>query len=823
MSENAENQAVENAESAANGSDEQVVYKFTVRLNPVKYAKRFGVEIPDDSVDMGLTGDAESDETPSGEREGGSGREDGKTADGASEGEERAQDGAEGLFEQDAEDATVNYGKRMAGTMAGQCQATLAQCKAQNPMTCRFHGAKVIAADIENFLRQQGVQGQVDVNLLNVSKSGKKQLLSAEVVITGTKKDEKLVTAAMKQFANLPGVDSVEDGDYENKKIYTGFDIDILDPKAQARWGAGQQPPAQPQPQPPAQPKPSPKPQPKMQSAASRTATPAPQQPQPAPSSAQTPPSPPPSPANRLRPPTSPEDPGKWKGMDEKDMDFLEEVGMNMAFLAQRVNHNIKKGSPGPGSMALQNFQAIDDKRLKALAATDAQAAVIAKMYDDAKASEAAGWTNEILGAGIAYDDSQYNSSDPTISTSHNKWGFDRTKIVGYKAWKSAKDVFDKWEDPSKHRQGEINGLSSILSSSDPKAPKAAVSALQKANDEMTDIENQIGIIDKAIASEKDPAAKTELQNALADVESAYFQADKNWKDAKKKISDWELTQRTMTEAFGYKEAADYYKSRGLPVPVGVQNWEAWVQQNESAADAVVARMFSGRKGWKTPQERQARVAQLRKNWQLLWPHIHIYHRASSFINSSLQSNGGVRANRGSSSYRDAMHNAFGVPNTSRLKNTDMQLYTVVSVEDTPMKSSWAQGSSYVVELDPKHTIGGILYENGCGYWGHSSGSAMNLISRCGLTDIAYGGGSNNFNPESAELDFSKMTPRQMFKTMFPGGEGSLEFHPVNGASIEQQNIKAIWSSQKLPAATLAVLKKGNIPNMSMNTGKPHP
>lgn len=737
--------------------------------------------------------------------------------------------------EQTAEDATVNYGKRMAGSMAGQCAATLAQCKAKNPMTCRFHGAKVIATDIENFLRQQGVQGQVDVNLQNVSKQGQKQILSAEVTVTGTKKDEKLVTAAMKAFAALPGVEEVEDGDYDSstKKIYSGFDIDMLDPNAKARWGAGQQPP-QPQPQPkPAPAKPQPRPTPQPAPAPSPKPAPQPQPvatpqpaPQPAPTPAPAPAAPPPLPANRLRPPVAPEDPGKWSGMPEDDMQFLEETGTNLAYLAQRVNHNINKGSPGAGSMALQNFQAIDDKRLKALAATDAQAAVIAKMYDDAKASESAGWANEILGGGVAYDESKYNTSDPLPSTGYDKWGFDRDKINGYGTWKKAKNAFDKWDDPSKKRGSELKGLASILTSTDPKAPKASVAAMQQANDAMTDIEKTIGLLEDAISRETDAGARSALNDALADVEGAYYSANKAWEDAKKVIDDWQKTQRTMTESFGYKEAENYYKSRGLQVPVGVKNWEAWVQQNEKDADAVVARKFGSRKGWQTPQERQARVAQLRKNWQLLWPHIHIYHCGDSFIEKSLQKDGSVRANAGDGNYRDAMGNAFGVSNKGNLKAEDMQLYTVVSIEPTPLTSKWVDylcnqcGRDYVVELDPAHTIGGVLYENGCGYWHHSKGSAMNLISRCGLTDIAYDGGSNHFNPESAEKDFSGMTPQQMFKIMFPGGEKTCEFHPVNGASTAQQNIKSIWSKSKLQAATKKVLDGSSIPSMNLNNGK---
>ena len=764
---------IRNAEDEATKSG-QVTLKYKFTIDMPEYAKRFGIEVPDDSSDT------------------------------LSDNEDSA------CHEEltDAQDASIT----VVGT-------PLSKCKANNPLTCRFHGTQAIANDIEALMRAAGVQGNVNVDINGASG----RLLTVTAQITASAQDKPKIESAMKQFFALPGVTGdTEDLIFDKSKSQHEnlFQVDMLDPNASAKWGFGQNAN---QPQTKAKPKAQ---QPKQPQATPPSA-PQPQVSAPAPAATPVAPAPVIQPAQhggRLHPPARPADPGKWTGLDEKDMDFLSETGINIAYLAQRVNHNILKGSPGAGTMALQNFQNIDAKRLKSLAAQDDHAKKVAEMYDLAKQSEQNNWTLKIESPNLPYDDKTYNSSDPTISTSYDKWGFDKNAVSGFAAWKKAKDDFENWDDPANDRAKVLKGLSATVGSSkDPNAPVNAVSDMDDASQTMADIEQNISALEDAISKEPDAEAKSALEGVLADAEGSYYDADKKWNDAKQTINKWLATQRTMTENYSYTDVMDHFKSLGLPIPAGVENWESWVKKNEPDADRVVASRYESRKGWKTPQERQARVAQLRKNMAKLIPHLHIYHCASQFIESSLAANGSVRADARNGNYRNALTNAFGA-NPSKIDDDNMQLYTVVSIEDNPNNSVWCENiypSDYVVELDISKTVGCILFETGCGYWSHSTGSAGSLMNQVGLTDIAYGNGYNNFNPESAEVDFEGMTPKQMFDIMFPDGEDSLEFHPVNGASLAQKNIKKVYSKSKLSPAAYAALKAAGVPNVNRKTGKP--
>ena len=214
----------ENIQQQPATGDDTVTLNFTATINTAKFAARLGIDIPDDSMDATLTGgDEEDEEEPS-----------------ASETEvvetvtEEVKDSAPAV----AEDATISYGKHAQQYANNACQAIAQKCRAQNPMTCRFHGAKIIAADIENQLRAAGVNGAVNVEITNVKKNkAGSEILGINIEVKAKKSETKNVQAAMSQFFKQPGVDGdVNDVDYDSGKIYAGFDIDSLNPGAQAKW-----------------------------------------------------------------------------------------------------------------------------------------------------------------------------------------------------------------------------------------------------------------------------------------------------------------------------------------------------------------------------------------------------------------------------------------------------------------------------------------------------------------------------------------------------------------------------------------------------------
>ena len=181
-----------------------LVFKF--KIDPVKYAHRFGVDIPDDSSDLSVTEDC----------------------------------GCKNKINGIAQDATISY---INGAQAWQrqCQATLEECRARNPMTCRFHGTQVIARDIENCLRAAGVQGDVSVKFSGLTKSGGRQLLTVEARVNCPASQREAVQNAMNQFFQSAGVSRDDASPIETNSEGNGsiFDIDMLNPSARARtdWG----------------------------------------------------------------------------------------------------------------------------------------------------------------------------------------------------------------------------------------------------------------------------------------------------------------------------------------------------------------------------------------------------------------------------------------------------------------------------------------------------------------------------------------------------------------------------------------------------------
>ena len=190
----------------------QLIFRFSI--DPAKYGRRFGLDIPDDSMDDIAIG--------------GGSLPDGETG----EDEPTAND------EAIAEDTEYS-----SNAPSRQCQTTIENCRAQNPLTCPYHGLKVLKQDIEGFLRQQGVQGQVEVVNDNQSQSGRKRNDFA-AIINCEASQEGAVKAAMRQFFALPGIrgDARDVGYDDDDSQATGtFEIDLLDPIA-TRYTSGRNP-----------------------------------------------------------------------------------------------------------------------------------------------------------------------------------------------------------------------------------------------------------------------------------------------------------------------------------------------------------------------------------------------------------------------------------------------------------------------------------------------------------------------------------------------------------------------------------------------------
>ena len=116
---------------------------------------------------------------------------------------------------------------------SAQCKATFEECKAKNPYACKYHGQKLMEADIYALLAAKGAKSaKVKLNQLSPG------AYEADVTCINTPAEKKAALAAIKAFLKKQGIDqtSVVDADYDKKeKMATAFfDVDNLDPKAES-------------------------------------------------------------------------------------------------------------------------------------------------------------------------------------------------------------------------------------------------------------------------------------------------------------------------------------------------------------------------------------------------------------------------------------------------------------------------------------------------------------------------------------------------------------------------------------------------------------
>lgn len=590
---NNKNLEVENNDA---GEEVQYTLKCKVKIDAVKYAKRFGVEVPDDSSDVELTDGGDGEGKGVGEE---------VTTDPTSQTEDCGQ-----REPQDTQDASISYGSRASAYDPSntQCKATLAQCRAKNPMTCRFHGAKAIADDIENQLRAVGVTGKVAVDIGGVNSRG---VMDVEISISGVtnKAGLKVVKQAMDNFFKMPGVDGdVEDIEIESKKAVSIFDIDTLDPNAQAKWGAGQQAPSptppptpQPQPKPAPQPKQAPTPKPSAPKTPVQAPTPAPATPTPTP----TPPPPqapqtastPPQASDgddRVHPLVKPKTPPVWNGLGLDDFETLENLTKTLAFIGQRINRNIDQGRPGPGSAAKIEFDKVERAEIEKLSKKDdsGQVAELLKIYDAVKASGKNGWTDIILPA--YWDASKYDAYNPNDSMAVEKWGFDKTKCA-QDPYATQRQLIKNWVDPDKERRETIDAMQSLIASAPAKEKpelETAFNDMIEASDIMASLEADIGELDEAIENEKDAAAKAELEKLLETCERVYGGSKKKYEKGQAKIKAWSDSQRWMAPGMSIQDVMDGYIARGLPPPKALVNYQKIISSHEDAAWEILKKDF---------------------------------------------------------------------------------------------------------------------------------------------------------------------------------------------------------------------------------------
>lgn len=193
--------------------DDSVKFTFKFKYAPNKY---------DSTVDDGAK-QGDDAEMKSGASEGGTGGED-----------EQVQV-QEDLQVKVAEDALPPPAENAVTHASAQCKATFEECKAKNPYACKYHGQKLMEADLYALLAQNGAKtAKVELT----EEKGVKGSFNAVVTCIDTPAEKKAAAKAIKAFLKKQGIDpeSVIDFGYdkEDKSHSAFFDVDDLDKGAKS-------------------------------------------------------------------------------------------------------------------------------------------------------------------------------------------------------------------------------------------------------------------------------------------------------------------------------------------------------------------------------------------------------------------------------------------------------------------------------------------------------------------------------------------------------------------------------------------------------------
>ena len=721
----------------------------------------------------------------------------------AGEGEE---DVTEEVEESTAEDAAPTA--QTPAAAAQTCKATFAQCQAKNPYACRFHGQKLMEADLNNLLAQNGSQ-TAKVTMEELSPGS----YEAKVTCINTPAERKAAAAAIKAFLKNAGIDqsSVIDTGYDKKaKAHSAFfDVDDLNAGATSNSTMHAAKPKKR--------KVSPKPTPPQAPAQS-------QPPAPSPAPAEEPPVAPTGPAplvsgnGRLAPPMAPEEPPAWDGLTNEEMDKLDKISSDLAFVMQRVNRNLSQGKTGAGNSAGAAYDAIDRNELVDLAKKDktGQVQKLIDVYDDAAKSKANGWGT----AFGTYDPNLYNAHDPKGATNYSAWGFDRTKCP-VDPHAAARAAFNAWKPPADGRKAELDALETAIGGASAKEKPALDSALKDAKDAsevMRDLEENVGIIKKAIDDATDPAVKDLFQKAMEDVEGAYFDADKAYKDAVGVIKDWSGKQVVMQDSIADTIAA--IKARGgKPHPL-LKNWQSVIDKHEKDAMDFIAKRFN-----LTPAERAAAPAIYKKNMRALMEKGTI---------ASITSNKSVKMMLDGT--RTVGSPPTGWYGTIAQNNFDADPYTLSDSfafcrplpDDASNFTMWWHGECAVI-ANPKKAVLSVTSDlyNGADKYGSLKGEDSSGYTRiaCAVTSLLSDANltsslGENIVRRALTEDLTGLPTRQFYQALGignPSGPG-YEVLAVGGISAEQcGGLKFYKSVPNFTKAQKSTLKKYNIPVYDQN------
>lgn len=587
----------------AEANEGLTTFEFRFKIDAPKFAAHYGIQLPDDSSDEGLS--------------------EGESGDGVAAEAKDSDCGYRGEVEAVAEDADVFFPKHV--------KATLDECRAKNPMFCPYHGMKAVAGEIEGILRAAGVNGKVECTVYDHTGN----TLNVGASVRAPKSDEAKVQAAMANFFNLPGITKQDDMESAGGEIEGNFDLDMLDPQAKARWGFGQQPPVQqqtqtPTPAPvPAQPPAQPASQPVSQQQPAPAAKPkrtrtrkqaaksaAPVAPVEAPQELAQEPSVeapvvqpekvvavelPSDGEPELYPGVAPKEPPKWTPpYDANELVQLSKMAERIGKTAVRIDDLLdqgkmdgylqnKKGDPAKPNAhlpkGLQKYKnEVDFNALKTLADkdTDGQVKKMLEAAEKINASEGNGWKDKIglTAADVDFDPTKY--ADP---------------------YKKERAAFESYKPGSEGRKAALDSAELVEKSKSKDAPKDAAKKCRDAAGEMDQLE-------QGYEWAKSKGIKGGF---LKKIGQAYYKANKEFEDASKKCKEW-LGKQSVMQATIEDTAAVFREKNGRDALYLTKSADV-LKEKEKVAKDICAQNFPNTFG-KDP-EKCAKMYEKNVKWML--------------------------------------------------------------------------------------------------------------------------------------------------------------------------------------------------------------
>lgn len=156
------------------------------------------------------------------------GKYDSTVDDGARQGDDATVNGGDV-----AEDAMPAPPESAVAHASAQCKATFEECQAKNPYACKYHGQKLMEADLYALLSANGAK-TAKVELKAMTKGS----YEAAVTCIDTPAERKAAAKAIKAFLKKKGIDkesTIDTGYDKGEKAHSAFfDVDDLDKDAKS-------------------------------------------------------------------------------------------------------------------------------------------------------------------------------------------------------------------------------------------------------------------------------------------------------------------------------------------------------------------------------------------------------------------------------------------------------------------------------------------------------------------------------------------------------------------------------------------------------------